>query len=131
MNMPSRLALAFAAIALAGAARAQAPETTVLEPVSLQKQVASPITRSGMKVLAGIYQMEDGRQLRVDGQGLRMRISLGDDAPVAMSSSPDGVWRSSDRELRMQFHGDEWGKPDTVVLTMPRKNWSLASASQR
>lgn len=129
MNMPSRLALAFATLALAGVAQAQ--ETTVLEPVSLQRQVASPITRSGMKVLSGVYQMEDGRQLHVDGRGLRMRVSLGSEASVAMSSSPDGVWRSSDGELRMQFHGDEWGTPDTVVLTLPRKNWSLASVSLR
>lgn len=129
MNMPSRFALAFAALALTGVV--QAEETTVLEPVSLQKQLATPVSRSGMKVLAGTYLMEDGRDLRVDGSGLRMRITLGKDAPVAMSSSPDGTWHSADGELRMQFHGEEWGTPDTVILTMPRQNWSLASVGQR
>ena len=110
---------------------AQAQETTVLEPVSLQKQVSAPVTRSDMKVLAGVYQMEDGRLLRVDGQGLRLRISLGNDEAVAMTSSPDGVWHSANGELRMQFHGETWGAPDIVVLTMPRKNWSLASVNLR
>jgi len=129
MNMPARLALLLASLALAGAAQAQ--ETTVLEPVSLQKQVMTPVTRSDMKVLGGVYQMEDGRQLRVDGSGLRMRIRLGQDEAVSMTSSPDGVWHSANGELRMQFHGDDWGTPDTVVLTMPRKNWSLASVSRR
>lgn len=129
MNMPSRLALAFTALALTGLAQAQ--ETTVLDPVSLQKQPATPIARSSMKVLAGVYQMEDGRQLRVDGSGLRMRISLGSEAPVTMTSSPDGVWHSADGELRMQFHGQEWDTPDAVLLSMPRKNWSLASLNLR
>ncbi len=129
MNMPSRLALAFAALALAGVAQAQEP--TVLEPVSLQKQLASPITRSDMKVLAGVYQMEDGRNLRVDGRGLRLRISLGNDEPVAMARSVDGVWHSANGELHMQFHGETWGTPDTVLLTMPRRNWSLASVNLR
>lgn len=129
MNMPSRFALAFAALALTGVAQAQ--ETTVLEPVSLQKQLATPVSRSDMKVLAGTYLMEDGRDLRVDGSGLRMRITLGKDAPVAMTHTPDGTWHSADGELRMQFHGEEWGTPDTVILTMPRRNWSLASVGQR
>lgn len=129
MNMPSRLALAFAALALAGVAQAQ--ETTVLEPVSLQKQVQAPISRSDMKVLAGVYQMEDGRHLRVDGRGLRLRISLGNDEPVAMTRSADGVWHSASGEMHMQFHGETWGTPDTVLLTMPRRNWSLASVNLR
>lgn len=129
MNMPSRLALVFAALALAGAAQAQEP--TVLEPVSLQKQVAAPINRSDMKVLAGTYQMEDGRNLRVDGHGLRLRISLGNDQPVAMTPSADGVWHSANGELRMQFHGDTWGTPDTVILSMPRRHWSLAAVHLR
>ncbi|MBB2487296.1 hypothetical protein H5407_18840 [Mitsuaria sp. WAJ17] len=129
MNMPSRLSLAFAALALAGVAQAQ--ETTVLEPVSLQKQISTPITRSDMKVLAGVYQMQDGRQLRVDGHGLRMRISLGNDEAVAMTPSADGVWRSTNGELHMQFHGEDWGTPDSVLLTMPSKNWSLASVNAR
>ena len=129
MNMPSRLALAFAALALAVVAQAQ--ETTVLDPVNLQKPPASPVSHAHMTVLAGTYQMEDGRPLRVDGHGLRLRISLGDDESVAMTPSADGVWHSANGELRLQFHDEVGGRPDTVILSMPRRNWSLASVKLR
>lgn len=130
MNTSSRLAIASIILGLSSlSSLAQAEETTVLEPVKLQKQ--TPVSHAGMNLLSGTYLMEDGRDLRVNGHGLRLRISLGDEAAVAMTPSADGIWHSADGEMSMRFHGEHLGRPDTVVLTVPRKNWSLSSLSRR
>ncbi len=132
MNKSLHLALACAALGLGTlSSLAHAAEPTVLEPVKLQKQLSAPLVGGGMNLLSGDYLLEDGRGLRVDGHGLRLRISLGDDAVMTMTPSANGVWHSSDGDLRMSFHGDMWGRPDIVVLTMPRKNWRMGAVSLR
>lgn len=132
MKLPSRLVIAAAALALfslTGAAQAQDP--TVLEPVLLKTQMRAHVSRSDMRLLSGTYRMEDGRDLQVDGRGLRMSITLGQDQSVKMTPTTDGIWHSPDGELQMRFEGEAWGSPETVVLSMPRKQWGMASVSRR
>lgn len=134
MNLPTRFPLAGAALALivlAGPALAEEP--TVLAPVTLQTQspMRAHVPQSDMRLLSGTYRMEDGRDLEVNGRGLRLRITLGDEATVAMTPMADGTWHSVDGEVHMRFAGDAFGSPDTVVLSVPRKHWGLASVSRR
>ncbi len=132
MNKSFRIALAATALGLGAlSGMAYADEPTVLEPVSVQKQMPAPLVSGGTSLLSGAYLLEDGRDLRVDGHGLRLRITLGGQPVVTLVPSPGGVWHSANGELHMSFHGEAWGRPDTVVLTMPRTNWRMSAVSVR
>ena len=132
MNKSFRIALAAATLGLGAlSGLAHAAELTVLDPVKLEKALATPLTVGSMNLLSGVYLLDDGRDLRVDGHGLRLRLSLGDEAVVSMSPDANGVWHSANGELHASFHGGTWGRPDTVVLTMPRKNWRMSAVHLR
>lgn len=132
MNKSFRIALAAAALGLGAlSGMAYADEPTVLEPVKLQKQMSAPIVGGSMQLLSGVYRLEDGRDLRVDAHGLRLRLTLADDAVVTMAPAANGVWNSANGELHARFHGEAWGRPDTVVLTMPRTNWRMSAVNLR
>jgi hypothetical protein len=129
MNLSIRSILAGAAVALIGlGGLAQAEEPTVLAPVSLQQQAKAVQLTQEKSLVSGTYRMEDGRDLQVSGQGLRVR--LGDDPAVSLVASPQGGWHSPDGEMQARFSGEAWGRAESVVLTLPRRNQTLASVSR-
>lgn len=131
MKLSSRPLVAGAAVALIGlGGLAQAEETTVLAPVSLQQQAKAVQLTQEKSLLSGTYRMEDGRDLRVDGHGQRLRVRLGDEPAVSLMASPQGGWHSADGEMQARFSGEAWGQAESVVLTLPRRNQTLASVSR-
>lgn len=131
MKLSTRSLVAGAGVVLLGlSGLARAEEPTVLAPVSLQQQAKQAQLTQEKSLVSGTYRMEDGRDLQVDGHGQRLRVRLGDDPAVSLVASPQGGWHSPDGAMQARFSGEAWGRAESVVLTLPRRNQTLASVSR-